>query len=104
MPRASISALPAEIKAKIVEMCAAQDEVLKKQVARLEAVDTANALLPDTDGTWAPYSSTVHAVSAVSREWCSLTGPYRFPVRPARASEEGSVTEADFSHVSKCSC
>ncbi|POY73828.1 hypothetical protein BMF94_3369 [Rhodotorula taiwanensis] len=84
MPRASISALPAEIKAKIVEMCAAQDEVLKKQVARLEAVDTANALLPDTDGTWAPYSSTVHAVSAVSREWCSLAGPYRFPLLTAR--------------------
>jgi hypothetical protein len=101
-PLPTLDGLPTEIKIRIVEECAAQDEkwgLLRDHLK--ECIDVAEGVHPDqearpaaTDQTNArhaleavnrAYGSTISVLFRLSREWSVLAGPHRFKVRLAPA-------------------
>ncbi|BGO98797.1 Proteophosphoglycan ppg4 [Rhodotorula toruloides] len=100
-PRATLEGLPTEVKARIVEHCAMQDERWKELRKHLEAcVDTAEkpafeGAITNTDVRHAfqavkeAYKSTIGALFRLSRLWSTLAAPFLF--EEVRTSQTNSL-------------
>ncbi|GAA6027572.1 hypothetical protein JCM8097_007929 [Rhodosporidiobolus ruineniae] len=76
-PRASLSSLPTELKKRIVELVAQQDEVLREWTTAIRP--KVEAKLQDAlDDVVERYGSSLGALFCVSKEFAKLAAPYRF--------------------------
>ncbi|BGP47506.1 hypothetical protein JCM10450v2_003361 [Rhodotorula kratochvilovae] len=74
---ACLSALPTELKSRIVRICAEQDEQVSRLLDALKKQGVRESLVNDVRED---HPGTVRSLFEVSREWSALTAPYRFRV------------------------
>lgn len=82
----TLASLPAEIHARIAGMCALQDR-------RFADVKLAIGTLrfPLAGPAMKSESTTLRALSMVSKHWSKVTAPYRFSVRHFTCSTSGGT-------------
>ncbi|BGP12708.1 hypothetical protein JCM10213_008846 [Rhodosporidiobolus nylandii] len=82
-PRRTINDLPTEVKARVVEICAAQDAAFRRMLVELRHEDAASGLLDALSALDGVHGRTVSALFRTSREWSSLAARWLFKVLKA---------------------
>ncbi|GAA6026827.1 hypothetical protein JCM8097_005888 [Rhodosporidiobolus ruineniae] len=84
-PRATLDSLPTELKKRIVELCAEQDERFRESTKYLDEqlVESDNiSLAPELDDLVGSlkrqYVASVGALFRLSKQWSELAAPFRF--------------------------
>lgn len=81
LPRATMDALPTEVKTRIVEFCHEQDERLRQWNKRLSQFDLSwPALKSDRQQTIRQHPCTIGVLFRVSKTWSAIAAPFRFKV------------------------
>lgn len=87
-PRASLDSLPTELKKRIVELCAEQDERFKQwthhfeeQVEQSAGLEMAGELDDLVRNVTHRQQSSIGSLFCLSRQWSELAAPFRFKVR-----------------------
>ncbi|BGP44029.1 hypothetical protein JCM10449v2_008086 [Rhodotorula kratochvilovae] len=83
MSRVKLDNLPTEIKKRIVELCAEQDERFQERLTAIERMGGAELAL---DQIRARHGRSVGTLFCLSRSWSEIAASYRFKVRPSSPS------------------
>ncbi|BGP47517.1 hypothetical protein JCM10450v2_003372 [Rhodotorula kratochvilovae] len=86
LPAVTLSALPTELKSRIVRDCFDQDEQL---VLLLDSLKQPGVGEPMLDEIREDHPGTVRSLFEVSKEWSALAAPYRF--RVLKCSKAGDI-------------
>ncbi|BGP52243.1 hypothetical protein JCM10450v2_008214 [Rhodotorula kratochvilovae] len=84
-PRVTLDNLPTEVKIRIAELCAEQDERFEEWTAAVEDMDDTEGLL---DRVQAHHGRTLGALFCLSKEWSDIVAPLRFQVLKVSRTDE----------------